>query len=208
MVLWRFPTGTFSHGHMMLLCAYGMFREASKLRYFLSTPRRSLGAAVLPNGRILSWSNDKTLRMWDGKSGAPLELLAGHSSGVKGAIVLSDGCILSWAHFDTLRLWDGERGAFLKAFGEPLPIDGMLVISDQKLLSWLWSKWNLESSLLCGISVVRNQWRSYLAILDGVGGTALLTDGLVLSWSRDGTLRIWNIKMDYQRGRYQGIMMK
>ena len=152
------------------------------------------GAAVLPNGRILSWSNDKTLRMWDGKSGAPLELLAGHSSGVKGAIVLSDGCILSWAHFDTLRLWDGERGAFLKAFGEPLPIDGMLVISDQKLLSWLWSKWNLESSLFMWNLSSQEPMAIIPGHTDGVGGTALLTDGLVLSWSRDGTLRIWNIK--------------
>ena len=132
--------------------------------------------------------------MWDGKSGAPLELLAGHSSGVKGAIVLSDGCILSWAHFDTLRLWDGERGAFLKAFGEPLPIDGMLVISDQKLLSWLWSKWNLESSLFMWNLSSQEPMAIIPGHTDGVGGTTLLTDGLVLSWSRDGTLRIWNIK--------------
>ena len=63
------------------------------------------GAAILDDGRILSWSDDTTLRLWD-SNGAPLTTIKGHEEAVLGAAILDDGRILSWSSDSTLRLWD------------------------------------------------------------------------------------------------------
>ena len=64
------------------------------------------GAQVLPDGRILSWSFDKTLRLWDGKTGAPLTVLEGHSQDVVGVQVLPDGRILVLSDEAKMSIWD------------------------------------------------------------------------------------------------------
>jgi WD40 repeat protein len=66
---------------------------------------------VLADGRILSWSDDGTLRLWERSTGALLVTLEGHSRPVRGATVLPDGRILSWSQDRTLRLWEGSTGA-------------------------------------------------------------------------------------------------
>ena len=50
-----------------------------------------LGAVALADGRLLSWSHDKTLRLWDGQSGACLAVMEGHVGRVDGAQALADG---------------------------------------------------------------------------------------------------------------------
>ena len=94
------------------------------------------GAQVLPNGRILSWSNDNTLRLWDGESGAALAVLEGHTDWINGAQVLPDGRILSWSHDNTLRLWDGASGAALAVLeGHTKRVNGAKVLPNGRILS-------------------------------------------------------------------------
>ena len=57
--------------------------------------------------RILSWSADKTLRLWDVASGQPLGPAMRHEGEVNGALWSGDETrILSWSSDKTLRLWD------------------------------------------------------------------------------------------------------
>jgi WD40 repeat protein len=72
------------------------------------------GAKELSDGRLLSWSNDQTLRLWDA-NGAPLTVLEGHTDQVNGTVELLDGRILSCGLDGTLRLW-GAKGEALKVF--------------------------------------------------------------------------------------------
>ncbi|HRF96189.1 MAG TPA: hypothetical protein PLZ51_13380, partial [Aggregatilineales bacterium] len=54
-----------------------------------------IGAIELGDGRLLSWSDDSTLRLWS-HEGTPIMVSAGHTSLVIGAIELRDGRLLSW----------------------------------------------------------------------------------------------------------------
>jgi WD40 repeat protein len=66
------------------------------------------GALVLPDGHLLSWSWDKTLRQWDAATGAQVGPAMHHEGAVTGALVLPDGHLLSWSQDKTLRRWDAN----------------------------------------------------------------------------------------------------
>ena len=56
--------------------------------------------------RILTWSDDKTARLWDAASGKQSGS-ALHASAVRGAVFSGDGSrILTWSEDMTARLWD------------------------------------------------------------------------------------------------------
>ncbi|KAJ6550303.1 WD40-repeat-containing domain protein, partial [Mycena capillaripes] len=76
--------------------------------------------AFSPDGkRIVSGSLDKTVRIWDAESGAPLrEPLEGHTNPVTSVAFSPDGKrIVSGSWDNTVRIWDAESGAPLR---EPL----------------------------------------------------------------------------------------
>ena len=89
------------------------------------------GATVLPDGRILSWSWDKTLRLWF-PDGSPSAVLESHSERVDGALVLPDGRILSWSRDHTLRLWRSD-GTLLTTFIADDPITCAVVVQHSPL---------------------------------------------------------------------------
>ena len=66
---------------------------------------------ILPDGRIVSGSLDKTLRVWDAATGACERVLEGHSSDVSRVCVLPDGRIVSGSRDKTLRVWNAATGA-------------------------------------------------------------------------------------------------
>ena len=62
--------------------------------------------------RILSWSRDNTLRLWDAATGAAIGAPMRHENSVNGALFGKDERrILSWSEDNTLRLWDAATGA-------------------------------------------------------------------------------------------------
>ena len=152
------------------------------------------GALVLANNGLLSWSDDKTLRTWDGQSGECLKALKGHTGPIHGALILSDGRLLSWAGWNdnTLRLWDGKSGACLKVLvGHTDSVNGVLALADGRLLSW--AGWNDKT-----LRVWEGKSGACLKVLEGhtspVDGALLLADGRLLSWAQrdDNTLRLWD----------------
>ena len=72
---------------------------------------------MLPDGRALSASWDKTLRFWDPASGQCLRVLQGHTNSVKHVVALPDSRALTASWDETLRLWDLASGQRLRVPG-------------------------------------------------------------------------------------------
>jgi WD40 repeat protein len=118
----------------------------------------------LRTARALSWSDDRTLRLWELENGTS-RALEGHDGSVSGAVVLADGArALSWSYDCTLRLWDLETGGSRALEGHRNGVSGAVVLADGKrALSWshdLYGKdtlrlWDLESGTSC---VLQKYW--------------------------------------------------
>jgi len=95
------------------------------------------GALAVDDGRILSWSSDNTLRVWDRQNGRGLAVLKGHSSSIEGCLWLTADRILSWSCDRTLRLWDAQSGkCFTTLEGHSAEVRGALFLPGCSILSW------------------------------------------------------------------------
>lgn len=57
--------------------------------------------------RILTWSRDKTVRLWDSRTGYPITPALKHGEAVDGAVFNADEShILTWGKDGVARLWD------------------------------------------------------------------------------------------------------
>ena len=65
----------------------------------------------LADGRIVSGSDDSTLRVWDSGSGACTLQLTGHTKVVNCVVQLADGRVASGSSDNALRVWDSGSGA-------------------------------------------------------------------------------------------------
>ncbi|MFP4122446.1 WD40 repeat domain-containing protein [Coleofasciculus sp.] len=63
------------------------------------------GGHLLPNDRILTWSNDRTLKIWT-QDGIVEATLRGHENDIRNAFALDNGDIVSWSSDGTVRIWD------------------------------------------------------------------------------------------------------
>ena len=190
------------------------FQPSPLLRTLVGHTRSINGLRILPSNRLLTWSDDHTLRLWDNDSGVPLAVLEGHTDGVKGIQEMSGSRVLSWCRSlekrdgdlpewadavdYTLRIWDSQTGTPIALLpGHTNSINGALVLSDGRILSWsadctlrLWQDSNsFDSVVMAGHA-------------QAVRGACVVPDGRILSWSQDGTLRLW----DAQTGAAQAVL--
>src|SRR5258707_540179 len=88
--------------------------------------------------RIVSGSDDNTMRVWDASTGAELNVFKGHTNSVKSVAISRDGNrVVSGSSHNTVRVWDMFTGAELNVFkGHTRPVisvaiskDGMRIVS-------------------------------------------------------------------------------
>ncbi|TBB38567.1 TIR domain-containing protein [Rhizobium ruizarguesonis] len=159
-----------------------------------------LGVLLTSDGtRALSWSADKTLRLWNLATGQQIGLAMQHDDAVYGALLMPDGArVLSWSADKTLRLWNLTTGQQIgPAMQHDDAVYGALLMPDgARVLSWSADKtlrlWNLTTGQQIGPAMQHD---------DAVYGALLMPDGArVLSWSADKTLRLWNLTTGQQIG--------
>ena len=142
------------------------------------------GALELADGRILSWSADATLRIWE-HNGKLVTILKGHANDVKGAIILRDGKLLSWSLDGTIRIWKIDGNLIYILEGHKSWVKGAIELSDGCILSWSNDNtlrvWDIDGKPL---TVLEGHSES-------INGAIQLNNGTIVSWSWDGTFRFW-----------------
>jgi WD40 repeat protein len=146
--------------------------------------------AVLPDGRVISGSADKTLRIWDVESGQSLATLTGHQAAVLAVAVLPDGRVISGSADRTLRIWDVESGqAVATLTGHQDWVRAVAVLADGRVVSGSADRtlrvWDIESGQT--VATLAGHQGSVMAM-------AVLADGRVVSGSADKTLRVWELE--------------
>ena len=107
------PLHTFSHGQIRRLTD----KQQSELRTLRNLGEQHefgkiTGLKTMADGRrVVSSSNDGTVRIWDCHAGRQVQILEGHDDRVCAVDVSPDGTrIVSYGYDDTVRVWNAESG--------------------------------------------------------------------------------------------------
>lgn len=179
-------------------CDWVWLRNPRRARHAIPSPRlRTLeghsdqvkGALELPNGRILSWSDDQTLRLWDGHHAAQIAIPDHQDDEIMGFGSFPDGRIMCWSTYH-LYIWDGQNGDLLFVLNAKHSdgIDGgAQSLPDGHILSW-----SLDGTICLWDSNNHNMHPflcDHHAVIDGL---IPLLDGTFLFWSDDLSLYTWD----------------
>ena len=144
--------------------------------------------------RVLTASEDSTLRIWDRENGNCLKILTGHTDSIQGIMQLPDGQVASWSGDATIRLWDVDTGYIKEVLsGHNDYILGALLLpsqstSDQRLLSW-----SFDGTIRVWDTIKGHCISTFHGGGGRVSDVLLMADGNILYRSKDGALRTWDL---------------
>ena len=142
-------------------------------------------AFALDNGDIVSWSGDGTVRVWDASTAQPKCVLAQHNNIILQVWSVSTNLLLSQPVDGRCYVWDSVAGESCTAFGTGG--NGGIVLSNSRFLNWeqaAMKLWDLNSG----------ECVQMLNAHEGeILGAKLINAKTVVTWSKDGTLKVWEL---------------
>lgn len=142
------------------------------------------------NGKVISASDDFTLKIWDSSSGQELHTLKGHIGAVRKVAVTIDGKAISASDDSTLRVWKLNSGNLLNTFegydiktgALAMTAFGVQAVSTTQ--DGTLKLWNFSDKV--EILTLRGNTGSVTAL-------AVTQSGWVVSGLNDGTLNLWRL---------------
>ncbi len=142
---------------------------------------------VTEDGKIVSGSNDNTVRVWD-MQGKELAICRGHEALVRSVCVTQDGKILSGSGDHTVRVWDMQGNQLAVCRGHQRSVCSVCVTKDDKIVSGSFDDtvrvWDMQGKEL---AICRGHEGS-------VRSVCVTRNGSIVSGSADCTVRVWNMQ--------------
>jgi hypothetical protein len=188
-----------------------------------------VGVIALGDGRVLTWSDDRTLRIWQVRERRVVAVLAGHTGAVTGAARGDDGTIVSWASDRTARRWRVD-GTLDGTFEHParvvraawLPGGGVATLADDGVRAWVATHevqfWLVARSIdlraigdRLAVIAAEDPAIHVMVPSSGASSTVVAHGGPVLgietigdcllSWSQDGSVLRWEGSVTIEAAR-------
>ncbi len=146
--------------------------------------RRRVTSVCVTDGKIVSGSDDNTVRIWD-MQGNQLAECRGHQGEVTSVCITADGKIVSGSRDKTVRVWDMQGNLLVGCSGSGgfisvcVTKEGRIVAGSNKGTMLVW---DMESNQL---AVCKGHER-------GVASVCVTKGGRIISGSADNTMRIWD----------------
>lgn len=174
---------------------YGMATEQLWSHVTLSGHSDKVTAAAFSHSlkKLVTGSEDCTVRLWDAQKNEPLHVLQGHTGAVRSAIFSHDDMVCATASEDhTACIWDSESGSLertLKDHGAAVwsaefsPDGASLVTASEDRFARIWSRETGQCIASCG-----HEGSLYAACFSPDGKTlaTACTDGAVRLWDMTG----------------------
>jgi WD40 repeat protein len=157
-----------------------------------------------PDGkRIVSGSNDNTIKIWDADTGIEITSICAHSSAIKTCIYSPDGRrIVSGAEDYTLKIWDANIGMEITTIEAHSSVVTTCAFSSDgsRIVSGSWDKslkiWDVKTDNKLAILRGHSKW---------VTSCGYSPDAKkIVSGSEDNTLRIWDSESGKEIAKLEG----
>ncbi|MEM6612848.1 MAG: WD40 repeat domain-containing protein, partial [Cyanobacteria bacterium P01_C01_bin.72] len=144
---------------------------------------------------IASSSSDRTIKLWDVKTGQCLNTLQGHQNCVRGVVFSFDGRIIASNSSDhTIKLWDAETGRCIGTLqGHTACVYSVAFSSNNKIIASSSGDrtikfWDIKTGQCL---------KTYRGHSEAIYAIALSPNGKILaSGSGDNTIRLWDVVKD------------
>jgi WD40 repeat protein len=141
---------------------------------------------VLPDGNLVSGSDDKTIRVWNVATRECIRIIK-TKAGVFRLVVLSDGTIVTFGwRQSTINVWDVTTGTFYRTVDVKGDTKSLLALPHDRV-----ARGTQEGNVLVWNVATGECEMSIKAHPHGVWALAALQDGRLASGSGDNTITIW-----------------
>ena len=156
---------------------------------------------------FFSSSDDKTIKMWNMRSGKVIKTFRGHSNSVSDIQFLSNNILISSSRDTNIKFWDIKTGKNIRTLkGHTKRIYSFVLTSDRKILiSGSWDKtiiiWDIATSKIK---------KTLIGHTDRVEDIKISKNNKILySASRDKTIGVWDLKKEklihFIKGHKDGV---
>jgi WD40 repeat protein len=192
------------------VCVVWNIQTGEKVAELSGHKKTITGCAWLSEGRVLTWSEDKTVRLWSATTGDEEQIFDRHTSEVAGAFVLPDRKVASWSASGGLWIWDLiDKTESPVAGSAESAVKGALLLGDGRLVYWT------------GCGSIHRSDRSlkhfehvFKSDLEEVSHAQEVAPGLIAVWhellvhhgAHEHVIEIWDLDRGTRRGLLGGHM--